>query len=164
MICLRQHALVFAPPELCFDLARSVDLHEASSRLIEGRAVAGRTSGLSALHDSTTWSARFFGLRFRLTTQITRFERPHCFHDTMREGLLAHFGHRYAFGLVNTRQTLVTDEFFFESPGEVVGAAFDSLVLKGRMQAVAHARMAYIKRIAESQMWRRFLRAELSFS
>jgi hypothetical protein len=38
--------LVNAPPEVCFDLARNIDVHAMSTSSTKERAVAGRTSGL----------------------------------------------------------------------------------------------------------------------
>ena len=70
MITLYTQTIINAPRERCFDLARSVDVHTLTARSIDGKAVAGRVSGLAEQGEWTTWSARFFGVRFRLTTQI----------------------------------------------------------------------------------------------
>lgn len=157
MIRLSAGVTILAPPERCFDLARSVDLHAASAEAIHGAALAGRTSGLAGLHDQTTWVARFFALRFRLTTRITEFERPHGFSDVMCDGRFAYFGHRYTFETVAVGQTLMTDQFSFESPGGPLGTLFDRAVLRRRMRTVLDARALYIKRVAESDEWRRYL-------
>ena len=121
MITLRTETVIFAPPERCFDLARSVDLHAASAAAIHGRATAGRTAGLATLGDRTTWSARFFGLRFLLTMGITAFDRSRGFSDVLCSGLFRHFGHVYTFQPVGLAQTVMTDEFSFQSPFGLVG-------------------------------------------
>ena len=157
MIELRIETEVLAPRERCFDLVRSVDFHTDSSRIIAGKAVAHRVSGLSELGDRTTWSARFFGVRFRLTTEIRQYERPHSFSDVMCAGLFRHFGHVYTFESRDEERTLMTDDFSFESPFGVLGAAFDALVLRYRMHAIALSRSLYIKRVAESDAWRNYL-------
>lgn len=157
MITLRTRTVILAPPERCFDLARSVDLHAASASVIHGRAVAGRTAGLSALGDQTTWSARFFGMRFSMTTEITAFDRPHGFSDVLCAGLFRHFGHVYTFAPVSPMQTMMTDEFSFQSPFGFIGAVMDALVLRRRMRAVLEFRARYIKRVAESEEWRAYL-------
>lgn len=157
MIELSIETEVLAPRERCFDLARSVDLHAASSRIIAGKAVAHRVSGLSELGDKTTWSARFFGARFRLTTEITHFDRPHSFSDVLSAGLFRHFGHVYTFKSCGDERTLMIDDFRFESPFGVLGAIFDALVLRRKMRAVALSRAQFIKQIAESEAWRDYL-------
>jgi|SRR5215470_17017833 len=53
---LRFH--IAAPPERCFDLARSVELHTRSTSSTGERVIAGRTSGLLELNDEATWEAR----------------------------------------------------------------------------------------------------------
>lgn len=159
MIRIRTETEIFAPCERCFDCARSIDLHAASSRIIRGRAVAHRTRGLAVLGDKTTWSARFFGVRFVLTTQITEFDRPRSFRDCLCAGLFTHFGHVYTFQSLDHARTLMTDDFFFQSPFGVLGIAFDTLVLQRRMRAVASFRAGYLKRVAESDEWKKYLSA-----
>lgn len=150
MITLQTETLMQAPPERCFDLARSVDLHAEGAAGIAGRATAGRTSGLSEMGDRTTWTARFFGLRFALTTEITGFDRPHGFGDTQCAGPFAHFGHVYEFQVRDDGQTVMTDTFSYQSPFGPLGAFFDRVLLRGRMRAVMDARALTIKRAAEA--------------
>lgn len=158
MINLHTQVIINAPKQRCFDLARSVEVHTLTARTISGKAVAGRVSGLSALGDWTTWSARFFGMRFRLTTEITAFDGPNSFSDTLRSGLFTHFGHEYTFEDSGGGQTRFTDTFSFESPCGLVGAWVDKDVLRGRMKFVDEARAGDIKRLAESEEWKRYLR------
>lgn len=49
---------VSAPPERCFDLARSVDLHAHAAAATGERAVAGVTRGLLGPGQEVTWRAR----------------------------------------------------------------------------------------------------------
>lgn len=157
MIRLKAQIEIHATPERCFDLARSVELHADSSQLIRGRAVAGHVRGLADAGHWTTWSARFFGVRFRLTTRITDFNRPHGFSDVLTDGLFTHFGHRYTFRPLGADQTLMTDEFWFQSPGGPGGALFDRVILRRPMKAVLDSRALFLKRVAESGEWRRYL-------
>lgn len=46
--------LIHAAPELCFDLARSVDVHMASTDHTGERAISGVTSGMMNLNDEVT--------------------------------------------------------------------------------------------------------------
>ncbi len=159
MITLRTEILIFAPQQRCFDLARSVEMHVLGAKSIKGKAVAGRTAGLSEWHDQTTWSARFLGMRFALTTEITEFDAPHHFADVLYRGLLAHFGHQYTFQPIGAAQTLMTDEFSFESPLGVLGRLLDQVILRPRMQAAADARILTLKRVAESEQWQKYVPA-----
>jgi ligand-binding SRPBCC domain-containing protein len=154
---LRTEALVAAPAERCFDLARSVDAHAASAAPIQGKAVGGKRTGLADAGDETAWSAQFFGVRFRLTTRIEEYDRPCRFSDVMCAGLFRHFGHVYTFEKLSPDQTRLIDEFTFESPFGPLGAMFDRLVLRARMRAVADARVQFLKRVAESEEWRQYL-------
>ena len=157
MITLRTEILVFAPQQRCFDLARSVEMHVLSAKPIGGKAVAGRTAGLSERHDRTTWSARFFGVRFTLSTEITEFDAPHHFADVLCRGMLAHFGHQYTFQPIGAAQTRITDELSFESPLGVLGRLFDRVILRSWMQAAANFRALCLKRIAESEQWQKYV-------
>jgi ligand-binding SRPBCC domain-containing protein len=158
---LSTQTVILAPPERCFDLARSVDLHAASASVIHGKATAGRTAGLSESGDRTTWSARFFGMRFLLTTEITAFDRPRGFSDVQRAGLFRHFGHVYTFTAISPTRTVMTDVFSFRSPFGSVGAAFDAFVLRRRMRAVMEGRALHVKRVAESEEWREYLQEDI---
>lgn len=66
---------IAAPRELCFDLARSVELHTRSTGRSREAAVRGRTTGLLALGDEVTWRAKHFGVWQTLTSRITAYER-----------------------------------------------------------------------------------------
>ncbi len=63
--------------EICFDLARSIDLHKISTRHTKEEAIAGRTVGLIVLGEFVTWQATHFGIRQQLTSKITAMERPY---------------------------------------------------------------------------------------
>jgi len=68
-----------APLEICFDLARDIDLHVESTPGTEERAVDGVTSGFIGLGEEVTWEATHFGIRQRLASRITAFDRPYHF-------------------------------------------------------------------------------------
>ena len=97
MIELFAEVSVAAPVRRCFDLTRSVEAHRDSSTLIGGRPVAGRVAGLSELGDETTWSARFFGVRFRVRTKITAMDAPAAYREERAAGLPRTFEHEYRF-------------------------------------------------------------------
>jgi hypothetical protein len=67
--------------EVCFDLARSIDLHQISTAHTNEKAVAGATKGLINLNELVTWQAVHFGIKQKLTSKITAFNKPFYFRD-----------------------------------------------------------------------------------
>ncbi len=61
------------------------------------RAVGGVTSGLIENGQQVSWEARHLGVRWRMTSQITAFDRPHRFVDEMVRGPFASFRHEHRF-------------------------------------------------------------------
>jgi len=145
-----------APPERCFDLSRSVEAHLHSTSRSGERAVGGVTSGLLGLGDEVTWEARHLGVRQRLTSRITRFDRPHHFRDSMVRGAFARFDHDHFFEATATG-TLVRDLFDFAAPLGPLGWAAERLVLTAYMTRFLTERNEDLKRLAESEAWRGFV-------
>jgi ligand-binding SRPBCC domain-containing protein len=148
--------LTHAPPERCFDLSRSIDLHLASARQTGERAVGAVTSGLLGLGEEVTWSARHFGIRQTLTSRITAFDRPHHFRDSMVRGAFRRFDHDHFFE-ARGEGTEMRDVFDFESPLGPLGRLVDALVLERYMRWFLERRNEEIKRVAESEAWRDLL-------
>jgi ligand-binding SRPBCC domain-containing protein len=86
-----------APLEICFDLARSIDLHQESMKHTGEQAVAGITEGLIDLGESVTWKAEHFGIVMKLTSRITEFSFPDMFVDEMVSGPFHNMRHRHIF-------------------------------------------------------------------
>ncbi len=95
---------IAAPVEVCFDLSRSIDLHLESMIASKERAVAGVTSGLIGAGQQVSWEAHHLGLRWRMTSEITAFDRPHRFVDQMVRGPFASFRHEHRFSGQGARQ------------------------------------------------------------
>lgn len=156
MITIRHEVRVRAPAARCFDLARSVDLHVDSATDIAARAVDGRTHGLSADGDCTTWSARFCGLRFAMTTRVEDFAPPTRFADRLTRGLLRQFAHRYHFTPLPDGGCTMSDDLTIEAPCGPLGRLAERLYLARRMNVLVRRRLEYIRRVAESDDWRRY--------
>ncbi|WPU95091.1 SRPBCC family protein [Mucilaginibacter sabulilitoris] len=137
-----------APIRRCFDLARSIDVHVASTRQTGETAIAGRTSGLIELGESVTWRAKHFGRWQTLTSKVTEFEYPNFFTDEMVEGAFKNFRHEHYFFPVND-QTLMKDIFMFESPYGFWGHVANVVFLKQYMTRLLEKRNLVIKQIAE---------------
>jgi hypothetical protein len=65
-----------APPQLCFDYARDIDLHCETLKETGERAIAGTTSGRINLGECVTFEGQHFGFLQRLTAKITEMEAP----------------------------------------------------------------------------------------
>jgi ligand-binding SRPBCC domain-containing protein len=142
--------------ERCFDLSRSVEAHLHSTAQSGERVVGGVTAGLLSLGDEVTWEARHLGIRQRLTSRITQFDRPHHFRDSMVRGAFARFDHDHFFEATATG-TLARDVFDFAAPLGALGWAAERLFLTGYMRRFLEERNHDLKRLAESDAWRAFL-------
>ena len=140
---------IAAPIERCFDLARDIDFHVGSLSDTGERAVAGRTTGLIGLGESVTWEARHLGVRQRLTSEVTVFDRPAYFRDVMTAGAFRSFAHDHRFE-ARDRETVMTDEVTFRSPLGPVGWLVDYLFMAGYLRRLLDGRCQAIKREAES--------------
>ena len=149
---------IAAPRERCFDLARSVDVHVRSAAGSAERAVGGRTAGLLGPHQEATWEATHFLLRLRLTSRITVFERPSRFRDSIVRGPFARLDHDHVFEDDGAGGTLMRDHFDYAAPLGLLGRLAERLFLTRHLRRFLDARNAELKRIAESDEWRRYLR------
>ncbi len=147
---------VNAPAERVFDLARCIDLHEATMSKHKEKAIGGVTKGLIGMGESVTWEATHFGIKQKLTSKITAFERPKHFRDSMVIGAFSRFDHDHFFEQIS-EQTLMKDIFDYDSPLGILGKIADALFLEKYMRQMLTERSQIIKTIAESDDWRKFL-------
>jgi len=140
-----------APVELCFDLARSIDIHAQSTSQTKERAIGGVTQGLIELGQSVTWEAVHFGIKQRLTAQITEMEYPRRFVDEQVQGAFKCFWHSHTFLPVEDGTRMI-DTFIYEAPLGVLGKIADVLFLKRYMHKFLLTRNLYIKQAAEKNL------------
>ena len=145
-----------APIQRVFDLARSIDLHTESMSNSKEKAVAGKTKGLINKDETVTWEAIHFGIKQKLTSKITIFERPHRFRDSMVKGTFERFDHDHFFETKNS-QTIMKDVFDYDSPLGFLGNIADALFLENYMTELLESRNALIKTVAESDDWRKYI-------
>jgi ligand-binding SRPBCC domain-containing protein len=161
MITLTETTVIDAPITRVFDLARSVEVHLAGNTHFSEQAVAeaGVSTGLLALGDTVTWRARHFFVRQRLTSQITAYDPPHYFQDTMLRGAFRSMQHDHHFSTLPSGATEMLDIFRFAAPIPLLGRIAETLVLRRYMQSLLHERNAVIKEIAESptNAWQEYL-------
>lgn len=146
-----------APIERCFDLARSIDLHRDSNAHTGEKPIAGIMAGLINQGETVTWQAKHFGIQQQLTSEITRVEFPVLFEDRMQKGAFKGFTHLHTFEFVDGK-TVMKDSFEFESPYGIMGKLFNVLVLTNYMKGFLLLRNKILKRVAESEEWRKYLK------
>jgi len=147
---------IAAPAERCFDLSRSIELHQLSTQKTGERAIAGVMSGLIEQGQWVTWRAKHLGVWQTLTAKITGYNRPHFFADEMVRGAFKRFRHEHHFREENG-VTIMTDIFDYTSPLGVLGKLADWLFLKKYMVGFLHERNRVIKEYAEGEKWRELL-------
>lgn len=157
MITIGLSTHIDAPRERVFDLARSIDLHTRSLDWTGEEPVAGRMSGLIELGETVTWRARHLGVRQRLTSRISAYDRPAYFQDVMVRGAFAWMEHDHWFDATPDGGTVLRDDFRFAAPLGVLGRIAETLVLRRYMTRFLERRNAVIRRVAESEEWREFL-------
>jgi len=160
MAVIRVETEISAPPAVCFDLKRSVDLHLTSTGDSGERAVAGVTSGLIGEGQEVTWSARHFGIRQLLTSRITVFDPPHRFRDSQVQGAFARFDHDHYFEPCNGGTTMI-DVFDYSAPLGLFGRLAEWLVLNRYMRRLLVERALGVKAVAESGDYTRYLGARI---
>ena len=152
MTSIELNTNISATVKLCFDLARSIDLHLISTKHTGEQAIAGRTSGLIELGETVTWRAKHFFIWQNLTSKITEFNSPHFFVDEMVSGAFKSFRHEHYF-FATDGGTVMRDVFVFESPYGLLGKLFNIITLKAYMTSLLTQRNDVIKQVAESEKW-----------
>jgi ligand-binding SRPBCC domain-containing protein len=155
METIRMATWIDAPVERCFLLSLSIDLHAASGRLTRKRTVGGATTGLIREGETVTLPGHRFGL-LRHTSRIDVLRPYSYFRDVMVAGAFRHFVHEHHFATMNDG-TRIRDEIRFSSWWGPLGR----ILARRRLKAFLMERSAVIKRVAESEQWRRYLDNEV---
>lgn len=137
-------------------MSRSIDLHTETMSKHKETANAGVTTGLINMGETITWEAIHFGVKQKLTSQITMFDRPVHFRDSMVKGTFARFDHDHFFSEANLG-TIIKDVFDYDSPLGILGNIADALFLEKYIKKILEERNQLIKVIAEGENWRKFL-------
>lgn len=139
--------------DICFDLARSIDLHKISTEKTNEEAIDGKVSGLIGLNEYVTWQATHFGIKQKLTSKITVYERPYYFVDEQLKGIFKSIRHEHKFEQFEER-VIMTDIFEFHSPFGLLGKLLDKLILTNYLQKLLIDRNNVIKEFAETDKWK----------
>ncbi|MBL7935026.1 MAG: SRPBCC family protein [Bacteroidia bacterium] len=150
--------VINADIKICFDLSRSIDLHQISTVKTKEKAIAGITTGLVNTGDFVTWEAIHFGIKQQLTSKISEVEPYVHFRDEQLKGAFKYFIHDHYFRTENNKVVMV-DNFEFSSPFGIIGKLFDKLVLTNYMKGFLIERNQTIKEFAETDKWKKVLNA-----
>lgn len=153
---IQLQTLIDAPIERVFDLARSIDVHMATTSPTKEIAIGGRTSGLVEEGDSVRWEATHLGVRQQLEARISKLDRPTYFEDIMVSGAFESMSHQHHFKEVGNA-TEMTDILEFRAPLGIFGRIAESLFLTRYMEKFIHERNQGVKRIAEWGAWMKYL-------
>lgn len=156
MPTIELETFIKADIEICFDLTRSIDLHTISTSKTNEKAIDGRTKGLIEANEFVTWEATHFGVRQRLTSKITAFEKPFHFRDEQSKGIFKSIQHDHYFEKKNDG-TLMKDVFVYEVPFGLIGRIVEQLILTNYLKKFLVERNAIIKEYAETDLYKTLL-------
>jgi ligand-binding SRPBCC domain-containing protein len=151
METIRMATWIDAPVERCFLLSLSIDLHVASAHGSQEKAIGGVMSGLIGEGETVTFQARHFGWR-RHTSRIEVLRPYSHFRDVMVAGSFRRFEHDHHFATMDDG-TRVRDEVRFVAPWGPLG----QVLARRRLKDLFRERNAVLKRVAESEEWRKYL-------
>lgn len=139
--------VVRAPVEHVFDLSLDVDAHTASMAASGEQAVDGVRSGRMALGETVTWTARHFGIRWRMTSRISAYDRPRRFVDEQVAGPFRRWHHEHIFAWDEASgATIMRDVINFAAPFGVLGWLVTKIFLLRYMHRLIEDRNAYLVR------------------
>lgn len=145
---IRLKTRIAAAQQVCFNLARSVEMHLASTARTGERVVSGKRGGLLELGESVTWEARHLGLKMRQSSMITRAEPPHVFVDESVSGPLRAMRHVHEF-VRQPEGTLMVDTFDYRLPAGIFGRVADRLLVQRYLRRFLKERADFLKAEAE---------------
>lgn len=145
-----------APVERCFLLSLSIDLQVDSARSAQEKAIGGTTTGLIAEGESVTFQGRRFGVRLRHTSRVVELRPYSYFREVMIAGAFLRFEHEHYFTLMDDG-TRLKEEIRFSLPWGPLGQLATKLFVRRRLRRFLADRNALVKRVAESDEWRKYL-------
>ncbi len=142
--------------ERCFKLATSIELHLASAAQTREKATGGTPPRLLGEGEFLQWQGRHFGQRFTQTNKIDGWRPYSYFREVMVDGSFLRFEHEHHFAVMDDG-TRMRDEIRLTAPYGVLGRVAEKTVLRRHLIALLKQRNAVLKRVAESEEWRKYL-------
>jgi ligand-binding SRPBCC domain-containing protein len=148
-------SLINAAPTTVFDLELDVDVHAES--LAKSQETATTTAGRRqlALDDEVTFQARHLGLRWRMTSRISAYDRPYHFVDEQTRGPFRTLRHEHYFKDLGDGRTRMTDRMTIRAPFGPLGVVVTRILLAPYLRRLLTQRAVHIKRLAEAADHRR---------
>ncbi|WP_406076751.1 cyclase/dehydrase [Micromonospora sp. NBC_00858] len=143
-------SVIGAAPSVVFDLKLDMDVHAASLRSSQETAVTSTGRRQLALGDEVTFHARHFGLRWRMTSRITVYERPDRFVDEQTRGPFRLLRHEHQFHNLNGVGTQMTDRLWVVAPLGPMGTVVTRALIAPYLRRLLSQRAAHIKHLAEA--------------
>lgn len=149
MIKIYTEIEIEAPIEVCFDMARNIDIHTQTVwPHTKERAIAGITTGMISGGETVTFEARHFGIRQKHKSLISAYNRPYHFVDEMLQGTFKSMRHEHEFIDLGNR-TLMKDTLCFEAPMGWIGWLVERVVLRKYMLGFLEFRNARLRELVE---------------
>jgi ligand-binding SRPBCC domain-containing protein len=116
------------------------------------RETASTSTGRRTLSagDEVTFRARHWALRWRMTSRITAYERPHFFRDEQVRGPFRVLRHDHHFRALHDGGTFMTDRLTVSAPLGPVGVVLTRALLAPYLKRLLTRRAAHIRRLAEA--------------
>ena len=140
---------IHAPIGRCFDLCRDLETHTRTVAYTQERLVGAKQEGLAELGDVLVFEAVHFGIRQRLSSQITEVVPPTLFVDAALSGAFQSLTHRHEFTAI-PGGTLMRDRLQWTAPLGVLGKIADALFLKRHMLRFLVTRNRNLKALIEA--------------
>ena len=145
-----------APSDRVFDLSRNVDLHKHSMGRFREEIINGTITGPLELDQTVTWKARHLFKDRILKIKMTKIERPGYFKDEQVQGPFKLLRHEHYFKSIENG-TIMIDQFLYEPPKGFFMKLIDMLYLEKYMTSLLNQRNEVIKKVAESDQWKKYL-------
>jgi ligand-binding SRPBCC domain-containing protein len=149
MTTIELTTLIHAPVETCFQLSLSIDLELEAARAHHLRAVGGVTSGIISAGQRVKWKTKQFGITVSHVSEITGFQEPLFFQDSMIKGMFKSFQHDHFFQPLGVNNTEMRDLLRFSMPFWLMGTISERFVIRSRMLHLLRLRNSLIKETAE---------------
>jgi len=155
METIRLATWIDAPVERCFLLSLNMDLRVATCGETGEDLVDGAVSGMIGEGQTVTFQGRRFGVGWKHTNKVEMLRPYSYFRDVMVDGYFTRYEHEHHFAPMDDG-TRMRDEVTFS-----LGWSLGRLGARKRLAMRLRQRNAVIKRVAESEEWRKYLGNEV---
>jgi hypothetical protein len=154
MFTISDSIYINAPIDRCFLLSTNVEL---AGKAYGMKPLEGKTSGLLLADDRLLWAGWKFGVPQMHEIQITQYERPNFFQDTMGRGRFKRYQHDHYFYLMDER-TVLNDKIRFTMPLGFVGQLVGKFVIVPYLSKRLRRRLVLLRKVAQTRTeWAKYL-------